>query len=272
MTKSTKILYLHTKQLEPHPTIQREQSQAAAKQMANNFDPDALGTLHAVPHPSISDKYWLFDGATRWAAATLIGYDGPFCVKVYEGYSSNLVADISKLINSARPWQAADRHSLDVFREDPRAVEIQNTLAKYQWGLSRSKSVNRIACPAQIYRAYDKLGVEGLDYLIKVMTSIYGHDSNAFQGKVVEAYTEFFYLYRELPIFDDTRMLGSYGPDDLPWRNIKVNVEAKLRIKQRNYNPPSEAIDFIRQVYNLRQKVELKLPTIGEIRETRNLG
>lgn len=271
MTRSINPLYLTPKQLEPHPTIQREQSQGAARQMAKNFNPAVLGTLHAVPHPTDTGKYQLIDGATRWAASKLVGYDGDLNVQVYEGYTHKEIADISRLLNKSRKWEAADRHKLDVIREDPKAVEIEAIVSKYQWGLSRSKSVNRIACPAQIYSALGKLGAEGLDYLIKMMTSIYGHDSNAFQGKVVEAYTEFLYLYRSLPIFDDTRMLGSYGPDDLPWRNIKVNVEAKLRIKQRSYNPPSEAIDFIRQVYNLRQRVELKLPTIGKIRENRNL-
>lgn len=271
MTRSNNQFYLTAKQLEPHPVIQREQSQGAAKQMAKDFNPDVLGTLHAVPHPSALETYLIIDGATRWAAAKLVGYAGDLCVQVYEGYTTKEIADISRLLNKSRKWEAADRHNIDVLREDPKAVEIQAIVSKYQWILGRNKSTNRITCPAQVYSAFDKLSAEGLDYLIKMMTSIYGHDSDAFQGKVVEAYTEFLYLYRSLPIFDSTRMIGSYGPDDLPWKNIKTRVDSKERIKQRIYNPPSSAIDFIRQVYNLRQRVELKLPTIGEIRETRNL-
>lgn len=270
MTRFTKILYLPTKQLELHPLIQREQSPTAAKQMAKNFDPDALGLLHAVPSPVLLDLYLLIDGGTRWAAAKLVSHSENLCVKIYYGLTNKELAGVSRRINASRAWAAADRHQISIIEEDPKAKQIQLILSKHNWGLSKNKASDKISCPDRIYKAYDKLGAEGLDYLIKIMNSIYNQDSVAFQGKVIEAYTEFIFLYRGLDIFNDDRML-KFKLDDLEWRKIKIYVDAKERRKQRVYNPPEDAVNYIRGVYNNRLLTKNKLPTISEIRAQRNL-
>src|SRR5688572_11982679 len=124
--------------------VQRPLDPNRAQGIADKFDPDALGTLHAWRMDS--GELILIDGQHRDDGAQRAGWKGHFYVKVLHGITIEEAATLFKLLNNTRKLQPLHAYKVSLTAGEPEAVLLNKVATeagiKVDWGAGNYTAVS----------------------------------------------------------------------------------------------------------------------------------
>jgi hypothetical protein len=173
-----------------HPYAQREKSPRHIKRLMDDFNLDAVGTIHAVQYP-INGKPgpWVVDGQHRILALLELGL-GEWEVDVAthvdvktDALASNLFLALNHRLNVG----SYDKFINELKSGNSTAVGIDDILRMFGITFSKTSSDGSVACPSSLKKAYQLDDGKALARAIGWLTNAYGKKASALEGKLIEA-------------------------------------------------------------------------------------
>jgi hypothetical protein len=199
------------------PSYQRPLRRDRVAQMAKEFDPYKIGTLHL----SLRDNgfFYIMDGQHRVETLREVGWgdqEVPDC-QVYEGLTVEQEAKIWGALNTFVSPTPLARFRADVVANKPEAVAIQSVVKRLGLDIKNSTTADSLTCVSAM-RHLHQVGGEAL--IERVLSNlVYGFSeawgSQRFRAEFVLGMAAFL---RAHPEVDDARVravLGKSRPDDL---------------------------------------------------------
>lgn len=168
-------------------TVQRSLDTARAERIANDFDPNALGTF--VVSRREDGTYHLIDGQHRHAVVVLLGHeDWELTCEVHTGLTREAEARMFRLLNNSRPVNVIEKFLVRIQEKDPVAVTISDVLADTGWTVSVSKNNANFCAVSAIEKPFRRAGERGAEmvkWVIEVVTKSWGFDADGVRGDIV---------------------------------------------------------------------------------------
>lgn len=183
--KPSKLVELHAGEFSVDLKVQRQLNEARAQEMADDFQPQALGLL--IASRRVDGHTYVLDGRHRVAASRLAHYDGLLATRLFTDLTLKEEADLFLTHNNSRSVQAIDRFKVRITKEDPAAVSINKVLKAYglhvDW--ANNESLGVISAIGALEKVFKGCGIraEGqypdlLDKTIRTLHRAYGEKSD----------------------------------------------------------------------------------------------
>lgn len=171
--------------------VQRSLNQSHANHIAQNFNPDAVGTL-IVSHRD-NDSYHVIDGQTRRAGAMAAGYGETLVdCQVYEGLTRAQEAALFRQHNDRRSVGPIDKFLVRVTEREPVAVDIHDLLLRSGWTVANARNngkVQAVGALEQVYRLGEKVdrdtALHIVAMVVSMITEAYGKDPDGMRSEIV---------------------------------------------------------------------------------------
>lgn len=177
--------------------VQRALDTTRAERIANEFDPNALGTF-VVSHRA-DGSYHLIDGQHRHAVVILLGHeDWNLRCEIHENLTREEEARMFRLLNNSRAVSVIEKFLVRIQEKDPVAVTITDLLADAGWTVSVQKSPAHFCAVSAIEKPFRRAGDRGQElvkWLIDVVTRSWGFDSDGVRGDIVTGLALVFLRY-----------------------------------------------------------------------------
>jgi len=163
LNKPSKLDQLHAKEFSVDLRVQRQLNQARAQEMAEDFQPEALGLL--VASLRVDGHTYIVDGQHRMVAARIAKFDGLLDTKVFTDLTLQEEAALFLSLNKGRAIQPIDRFKARVTQGEPQACSINKVLKAYglhvDW--ANNDSLNVISAIGTLEKVYTGCGVRDGD-------------------------------------------------------------------------------------------------------------
>lgn len=212
---SHKIVERKTGDLKVDPNVQRSVKPSRVKELAEFFDPAALGVL--TTSLRTPEDIHLVDGQHRWLAAIKVGYEGVIQTMEYHGLTIPEEAALFRKLNNTQKVSAIDRFLVSCVEQKPASVTLAKYMDDHGWTLSPSASEGKISAIGSLERIYAR-SPEAADATLAVLTTAWGHKPAAVHGALVEGLGVMLAHYGRAVNLDElARRLAAYqgGPDAL---------------------------------------------------------
>jgi hypothetical protein len=185
------VARIHIGELHVDPIVQRALDPNRAQQLADKFDPNAMGAL--VVSRRDDNKYFVIDGQHRHAAAILVGYNGKLNCIVHHGLPLEREAELFLRLNDSKLVQAIDKFRVRVLAREPDARAISDVLEKQGWRVACASSPGSFAAVSAAEKVYSGAGVltdkkphpELVQAAIFTVTKAWGHASAGANAAIV---------------------------------------------------------------------------------------
>lgn len=206
----------------------RPVTQSRVNKIANNFDPDAVGTI-VVSQRSPSDIAVL-DGQHRCHAFMKMGWeDQKVPCLIHMGLTRADEARIFRELNDNRTKPLPiDLYEARRVEGDPLAKDIDRILEQHDLAIARGAGFGRVQAVSTVVTIFRKAGEEILDQTLAVLTRAWGNNSTSYQQNVLMGVA---LLLRRNPKLDKERLakkLSSTTPKAivLKARTLKETISA----------------------------------------------
>lgn len=275
LDKPSKLVELHCKEFSVDLKVQRMLNENRAEDMAEDFQPQALGLITASRR--VDGHTYVLDGAHRVSAARKAHYDGLMATRLFENLTLQEEAQLFLTLNSSRAVQPIDRFKVRITQGEPAAVAINNVLKNYgvhvDW--ASNTSLNTISAIGTLEKVYRGVGIreEGeypdlVDNVIKTLVRAYGDqdgklDRATYSRTVLEGMGIFIATFGKRIDYD--RLV--YALQNTVPRQIVANTRTLRDAKVKGASLGMNAATVIWQQYNSRNRA--KLPDFHQV-EPRN--
>jgi hypothetical protein len=159
LNKPSKLVQLHAKEFSVDLRVQRQLNQGRAEEMAEDFQPEALGLL--VASLRADGHTYIVDGQHRMVAARLAKYDGLLDTKLFTDLTLQEEAALFLALNKGRAIQAIDKFKARVTQGEPQACSINKVLRAYDLHVdwANNQSLNVISAIGTLEKVYSGCGV-----------------------------------------------------------------------------------------------------------------
>lgn len=176
--KRQDVLTLKLSELHIDARYQRVVRPAKVSRMLQKFNPGVCGTL--IISKRNDGCYYVIDGQHRLSALRKLGLTHWNC-NVFTGLSAEDEAEIWELYNTQRTRpKAIEVFKERLFRREPTAVEIEDTLTKNGFSLylhsGKTASNRKINAVGALDRIYKDSGVVGLELILKIIQGTWEAD------------------------------------------------------------------------------------------------
>lgn len=272
LERPSRLVELHAKEFSIDLKVQRELNEKRADEMADNFQPHALGLVTASKRTD--GHTYLLDGSHRISAARKANYDGLIACRLFENLTLEEEAALFLTLNKSRAVQAIDRFKVRVTQNEPAAVSINNVLKTYglhvDW--ANNDSLGVISAIGTLEKVYAGAGVREpgkypdlVDYVMRTLNRAYGEkaDRSTYSRVILEGLGVFIATFGSRIDYDrlDFVLQGTTP------RQIAAQTRAMRDAKLRGTSLGANAAGVIHRLYNNRWKS--KLPEFHDI-EPRN--
>lgn len=270
LEKPSRLVELHAKEFSVDLKVQRILNEARADQMADKFQPHALGMVTASKRAD--NHVYVLDGAHRISAARKAGYDGLIATRLFENLTVQEEAELFLSLNSSRAVQAIDRFKVRITQGEPVAVGINNVLKAYglhvEWANNQSLGV--ISAIAALESVYHGVGVwkkgdypDLVDKVIRSLSRAYGQsqDRMVYSKVMLEGLGIFCASFGARIDYDRLQfVLQGTVPRQIA---VQARTLRDARGKKNAAGLGRAAAEVIHQMYNHRFK--MKLPEFGAV-------
>lgn len=197
------------------PNVQRALRPSRVKELAEDFNPAALGVLTTSYRGP--GQLHVIDGQHRQAAAARVEYKGVIQTMEYHGLTIPEEAALFRQLNNTQKVSAIDRFLVACVEQNPASVRLAKYLADHGWSLAGYAAEGKLSAIGSLERVFAK-SPEAADGALAVVTAAWGHKAAAVQGSLLEGLGLMLARYgRDVDLDDLARRLGSYagGPDAL---------------------------------------------------------
>lgn len=172
--------------------VQRVLNEAQAAKIAENFKPEAVGTL-VVSHRD-DDSYHVMDGQTRRAGAIGAGHAEELVdCQVYEGLTRAEEAAMFRLLNDRRSVGAIDKFLVRVVEGEPIAVDVARVLERFGWTVSHARNNAKVQAVGALEAVYSQCAKVSRGHALTTLTSVvnmiteaFGHDPDGMRSEIVQ--------------------------------------------------------------------------------------
>lgn len=223
---------------------QRPLNERHAQMIADNFDPEMIGTL-SVTKPNGQGIYHIIDGHHRKVAIEMLwGKDEMAPCQVFDATDPARAAELFDHLNSARKAvQPVDLFRVRVTAGD----EIQTAVNKvvlacgYNVGHKGTNNVHCVAALEAVYMSYGPLILEGA---LKLTKRVWGEDNTASTANIIRGFGMFLSEFRHL---DFNKLVDALAEKYTPARFIGA---ARTSKEINGGNMPLAVRDLMIRAYN----------------------
>lgn len=185
LDKPNRLTELHAKEFSVDPKVQRQLNQGRAEEMAEDFQPEALGLL--VASERADGHTYVVDGQHRMVAARLANYDGLLATRLFTGLTLQEEATLFLALNKGRAIQPIDKFKARVTQGEPQACSINKVLKAYDLHVdwANNQSLNVISAIGTLEKVYAGCGVRDgdehpdlVDKVVRTLQRAYGKQSD----------------------------------------------------------------------------------------------
>ena len=202
------------------PQAQRTLNERRAQSMANEFVPEAIGTI--ILSKRADGEHYLVDGQHRWRACQLLAIDNVMC-EVHHGLSQTEEAILFLIKNreSSKP-NALDEYKIGLTGRIPLFVDTDEVLKSK--GLSVGPtSTNAVGAVNGILRITEQYGPEILKRTLQVAEAAWDRTAETWDGMLLGGLGMFLGKHHEQ--INDTELAKRLGKTGPAWK-WKSNVHA----------------------------------------------
>jgi hypothetical protein len=271
LEKPSTLVELHAKEFSIDLKVQRELNEARAEQMAENFQPHALGIVTASKRED--GHIYCLDGGHRISAARKARYDGLIATRLFTGLTLKEEAELFLTLNNSRAVQPIDRFKVRVTKGEPVASAVNRVLETYglhvDW--ASNSAMNTISAISTLEKVYAGAGVREkgeypdlVDNLIKTLFKAYAAqdqklDRATFSRTVLEGLGIFIATFGKRIDYD--RLV--YVLQGTTPRQIVANTRTLRDAKVKGASLGMNAATVFWQLYNSRNRQ--KLPDFNQV-------
>jgi hypothetical protein len=185
--KAGKREFLRMGDLKPHPRAQREMDMRRVAEIAEHFDPAALGTITVVRLPN--GKCWIVDGQTRSEAARVFlnGDDSQMleCI-VIPVENDQEAGELFLKLNNHKPVSTFDKFLVRLLAKDATAVAIEAIIKSHGLRISKSRGAGVVQAVAVLESTFNRPhGSALLDRTISIVRAAWGDNPDAYSGVII---------------------------------------------------------------------------------------
>ena len=186
--KRNRIIYLPATDLQIHPLAQRESSPSKLRNIMENFDLDAVGTLHAVYYEIDGElAHWVVDGQHRANALKLLGLgDWKVNVEVHPCDNDECASRLFLKLNNRAPVPAYFKFVNELQAGEEVALGVVRVLDKHGLEVARQIGDGKVVAVTANKSIYANLGENILDDTYTLIIEAWGRIPDALEGKLVE--------------------------------------------------------------------------------------
>lgn len=186
---NTKVIKVAARDLSVHPIVQRQLLPGRVAHLVKEFDLDAVGVIHAVQYPiSGINGIWVIDGQHRLAA--LMEHDfGDFELEVkihLDCHDDARAAELFLMLNNRAKVSPYDSFLNEIKASKADAIVINRIARELGLEIARSKGDHRLACISVLKTLYQEDHGRSLKDTLKIITSAWGTEAAALEGKLIE--------------------------------------------------------------------------------------
>lgn len=185
------IKSLQYRDLTVDPSVQRTLNEGQARKIAEDFRPEAVGTLQVSQRPD--GTYHVMDGQTRRAGALEAGRgDDLVTCAVYQGLDKSEEAALFRLFNDRRSVGTIDKFLVRVVEGEPTALRMNIALSKRGWSVGGGRISARMGAVAALEKVFTTAGAKSpvhgdrvMGAMIGIITDAWGHDPDGMRAEIV---------------------------------------------------------------------------------------
>jgi len=191
------------------PDVQRSLDGRRVQKIADDFQPNALGTV-TVSHRA-NGSYHIIDGQHRVSAVRIVeGDNHKVMCRIFDGLKVEEEAEMFRLLNNTAKPEALDIFRVRVVEQDPIAVAIVDLLSQYGWKVAMGSGNGIFAAVASFERLY-RADADAAEKAISTTTRAWGHDAAAADGRIVEGIGRVYARYGSAVVVEElTERLTKY--------------------------------------------------------------
>lgn len=203
----------------------REIKKNRVEKIVKNFNVHRMD-MPCVGNPNEEGKYPVWDGQHRVAALrVLLGNDGMVDVVLDDvGYMEMAKLFIDQDVNRENV-STVDKFKARVKFNDPIACDIANILDKYGLSIGSGNSVSRIQSAKDIERAYEGLGRERFEVMIRVIQEAFSGQSAIWRSNTIRGMYNLIKSFTGLSLNEDImiQQLSNLNLDETMEKAKKMN-------------------------------------------------
>ncbi len=181
----SKHVWLHVRDLQMHPIIQRKFHQRRAQELADTFDPDSIGEITVSKNDA---GHFILDGQHRCKAVELaLGLDQLVPCRLYEGLTVEQEAKLFLGLNNSKAIRALDIFKLALVARRPVETAIKTILDAHKLRVGETYSPGMVRCPAALIAIYSHYGEATLQSALAVIGDAWGRLPDAYDGVILRA-------------------------------------------------------------------------------------
>jgi hypothetical protein len=191
--------WIELSKLSPHPRIQQAFRLKYAEAIKRNFKPRVLGPINVVPNSTMDGHYWVWDGQHRlWVLKALFGSNQTALCWVYSDLEEKELAELQRLFNKRKSWNAIDLFRMAVISEDETALEITKILKASSLKPGMHGGDSGISAVAALQSTYKRLGPIDFSRMIVMLKAAWGDDLDAYTTVILSGAAHFVGKYNGL--------------------------------------------------------------------------
>lgn len=185
---NTKVIKVKAGELMVHPIVQRALLPGRLAHLVKKLDLDAIGVLHAVEYPINNVTHiWVIDGQHRLMALLEHGFtDWEVEVKIHLDCQDDArAAELFLMLNDRAKVSPYDAFLNEIKACQADAIIINRIARELGLEIARSKGDHRLACISVLKELYQEDHGRSLKDTIKIVTSAWGTEMAALEGKII---------------------------------------------------------------------------------------
>lgn len=180
-----------------YPAAQRVLKEKRARDIANNLDPDAFGTIE-VCEVDGSDKYHAIDGQARVRAIQMLWGDNEKVPCNVIAADEKRAAHIFTLINGPRVKPGAvESFLVAVTAGHGTEVEIDKMLRSMGHKIAMDMHPGTIRAVGSVLDIWKRWGPEIFRRTLEVLQATWGKEVDAYDGVLLKGFARFLFLFPE---------------------------------------------------------------------------
>lgn len=186
---NTKVVKVTAGSLVVHPIVQRALLPGRLAHLVKKLDLDAIGVLHAVEYPINGvTQIWVIDGQHRLMALMEHGFQAwEVEVKIHlDCHDDARAAELFLMLNDRAKVSPYDSFLNEIKASQADAIVINRIAREMGLEIARSKGDHRLACISVMKTLYQVDHGRSLKDTLRIVTSAWGTESAALEGKIIE--------------------------------------------------------------------------------------
>jgi hypothetical protein len=183
------IELMEARSLRIHPVAQRSLTPSKVQRIYEEFDLDAIGTLHGVRYAIKGElATWIIDGHHRLEALLRHGF-GEWCVQVeihLDCQDDARAADLFLKLGFRTAHTAWDVYDKERLKRDPSVLGVEEIASKHGYRPAPTGGEGLLACVSALKSIFGIDAGQTLDRTLAVTSTAWGHTPAAAEGKLIE--------------------------------------------------------------------------------------